>query len=94
MTAVSSPTITDWGVFLQSSPDGGTTWYPMLKDRATAPGYAQYGTAAPAAADLAESTVLSFPGNLFRLAVYAVGSAGTITVSATGEFTKRVPDAT
>jgi hypothetical protein len=92
VTAVSSPTITDWGVYLQSSPDNGTTWYPVLKDRATAPGYAQLGTAAPAANDLLESVVTSFPGALFRVAVYAVGSAGTITVSVTGEFQKRVPD--
>lgn len=92
VTAVSTPTITDWGFFLQSSPDGGTTWYPVVKDRATAPGYVQLGSAAPAAADLLEGEVTTFPGDLFRLAVYAVGSAGTITVQATGEFQKEIAD--
>ena len=92
VTAVSSPTITDWGVFFQSSSDGGTTWFPVVKDRTTAAGYTQLGTAAPAAADLLEATVTAFPGATFRLALYAVGSAGTITVTVTGDFEKRTPD--
>jgi hypothetical protein len=91
VSAVSSPTITDWGVFLQDS--DGTNWFPDLANRTEAAGYMQFGTSAPSAGQHFQAVVSAFPGNTFRLGIYAVGSAGTITVAATGDFEKRVPDA-
>jgi hypothetical protein len=93
VSAVSSPTITDWGVFLQSE-DASGNWYPALAQRADAVGYEQLGTSAPSAGELLETEVSSYPGDNFRVAVYAVGTAGNITVAVNGELQKVVPDNT
>jgi 16S rRNA C1402 (ribose-2'-O) methylase RsmI len=81
-------------VAFQSSPDGGTTWYPSAAGLpfASTPGY-QTVTAAIAAASQWAFPLTTFPGALFRLAVLVTGGTG-LTVSATGDFQKVVPDNT
>jgi hypothetical protein len=77
-------------VGLQSSPDGGTTWYPDAAGMTVAPGYATI-TAAIAAASKWEFSFTAFPGNLFRVGVLFTGGA-TPTLGVTGDFQKLLPD--
>jgi hypothetical protein len=100
VTATTSPTALALG--FQNSPDNGTTWYPTVTalpqvgiGGATAPVSAFYQsiTATIAVGTLWDFAFSGFPGNLFRLALLATGGTG-ITVNATGEFQKWVPDNT
>jgi hypothetical protein len=88
-------------VLLQSSPDGGTTWYPDAAATLAAAGYAS-ATTVPGWTSLftAGTTpvvgkytamVTNFPGQLFRVAVYVV-TGTNVTLGIEGEFSKRVPD--
>lgn len=77
-------------ICLQDSPDGGTTWYPSIaaaSDMTGAPGYA---TMTPVASKNFEVPLNAFPGNLFRVALWATG--GTVTCGVSADLAKRVPD--
>jgi hypothetical protein len=81
-------------VALQSSPDGGTTWYPDAASIASTntPGYQTNTTAVGTAVTHLEFSLTSFPGDLFRLGVLVTGGTTVVLVSAAGEFTKKIPD--
>jgi hypothetical protein len=88
-------------VFLQNSPDGGTTWYPNLAALGAAgyatanlPEYAQLFTAGTTpVVGLYTLLLNTFPGNLFR-AVVNVVTGTSVTLGITGDFQKYVPDNT
>lgn len=96
LTISSAGAGTACAVALQSSPDGGTTWFPDAASIASTntPGYQTVTTAVGTAATHLEFEVSQFPGNLFRLGVLVTGGTTIVLASATGEFTKRIPDNT
>lgn len=77
-------------VGLQSSPDGGTTWFPGAAGMTLAPGYSTI-TATIAAASQWAFAFTAFPGNLFRCGVLFTGGS-TPTVTVTADLQKLVPD--
>lgn len=88
-------------VFLQNSPDGGTTWYPDAATTIAAAGYPSATTIPGWQALFTAGTTpvvgkyttvaTTFAGGLFRVGVYVV--AGTsVTLGITGDFMKRIPD--
>lgn len=88
-------------VMFQSSPDGGTTWYPDVAasvaaagyaSATTIPGYQALFTAGTTPVTGKYTTVVNlFPGNLARVAVYVV-TGTSVTLGITGDFMKRVAD--
>jgi putative alpha-1,2-mannosidase len=89
-------------VLLQSSPDGGTTWYPDAAATIAAAGYASSSTISgyqvlftagttPVTGKYT-TTFTGFPGNLFRAAVYVV-TGDSVTLGISGDFQKFIPDA-
>jgi hypothetical protein len=94
LTISSASAGTACAVALQSSPDGGTTWFPDAASIgfANTPGYQTVTTAVGTAATHLEFSLTSFPGALFRLGVLVTGGTTIVLASASGDFTKRVPD--
>jgi hypothetical protein len=99
--SATSGTYTSWGVVFQSSPDGGTTWYPSFAGAGTGigvgatpsgstVGYYQVGTTC--AVGLSQLIIPQFfPGALFRVGL--TGLAGTsITAGITGDLQKWLAD--
>ena len=90
-------------VLLQSSPDGGTTFYPDVAATIAAAGYASNTTIAGYQALFTAGTTpvvgkystsfTAFPGNLFRVAVYVV-TGTSVTCGISGDFQKFVADQT
>jgi hypothetical protein len=90
-------------VLLQNSPDGGTTWYPDVAaslavagypTATTVPGWQSLFTAGTTPVAGKYTTVLNtFPGNLFRAAVYVV-TGTSVTLGITADLQKWVADAT
>jgi hypothetical protein len=88
-------------VWLQNSPDGGTTWYPNAAALAAAgyatsnvPEYAQLFTAGiTPVVGLYTLPLTVFPGNLFR-AVVNVVTGTSVTLGITGDFQKMIADNT
>jgi hypothetical protein len=90
-------------VLLQSSPDGGSTFYPDVAATVAAAGYASNTTIAGYQALFTagttpvvgkySTTFTGFPGNLFRVAVYVV-SGTNVTCGISGDFQKFVADQT
>jgi hypothetical protein len=94
LTISSATAGTACAIAIQSSPDGGTTWFPDAASIASAdtPGYETVTTAVGTAATHLEFMLSSFPGNLFRLGVLVTGGTTIVLASATGDFLKRVAD--
>jgi|SRR5450755_645892 hypothetical protein len=94
LTISSATAGTACAVALQSSPDGGTTWFPDAASIATTntPGYQTETTAVGTAATHLEFSLTSFPGNLFRLGVLVTGGTTIVLAAAVGDFEKRVAD--
>jgi hypothetical protein len=94
-------TYTSWGVVFQSSPDGGTTWYPSFAGAGTGiavgaapggPGVGYYQVGTTCAVGLSQLIIPNFfPGNLFRVGLTGLGGTST-TAGITGDFQKAVPD--
>jgi putative alpha-1,2-mannosidase len=88
-------------VLLQSSPDGGSTWYPDAAATIAAAGYASSTTISGYQALFTAGTTPvtgkyslvtgGFPGNLFRAAVYVV-TGTSVTLGISGDFQKWLPD--
>jgi hypothetical protein len=86
-------------VFLQNSPDNGTTWYPNLAAlgaagyaTANVPEYAQLFTAGTTpVVGLYTLPLTTFAGNLFRAAVNVL-TGTSVTLGITGDFQKLIPD--
>lgn len=88
-------------VLLQSSDDGGTNWYPGAATALAAAGYPGSGTVPGYQALFTAGTtpvvgkyssvVSSFPGSLFRVAVYVV-TGTSVTLGITGDFQKITTD--
>lgn len=99
--AATTGTYTSWGVVFQTSPDGGTTWYPSFAGAGTgigvgaAPagantGYYQVGTTC--AVGLSQLIIPNiFPGNLFRVGLTGLGGTST-TAGITADLQKYIPD--
>jgi hypothetical protein len=89
-------------VLLQSSPDGGTTWYPDAAATIAAAGYASntaitgyqalFTAGTTPVTGKYSTTFTGFPGSLFRAAVYVV-TGTSVTLGITGDFQKFVADA-
>jgi hypothetical protein len=94
LTISSATAGTACAVALQSSPDGGTTWFPDAASIASTntAGYETATTAIGTAATHLEFSFNSFPGSLFRLGVLVTGGTTIVLVSAAGDFQKRIPD--
>lgn len=87
-------------ILLQNSPDGGTTWFPNAAALGAAGypatitplGFAQlFTTGAVPVAGLYSAILNTFPGNLFRAAVF-VAAGTSVTVGITADLQKNVPD--
>jgi hypothetical protein len=99
--AATSGTYTSWGVVFQSSPDGGTTWYPSFTGAGTGiavgaapggPGVGYYQVGTTCAVGLSQLIIPNlFPGALFRVGLTGLGGTST-TAGITGDFQKFVPD--
>jgi hypothetical protein len=99
--SATSGTYTSWGIVFQTSPDGGTTWYPSFAGAGTGigigatpagstVGYYQVGTTC--AVGLSQLIIPQFfPGTLFRVGLTGLGGTST-TAGITGDFQKYVPD--
>jgi hypothetical protein len=99
--SATSGTYTSWGVVFQSSPDGGTTWYPSFAGAGTGiaigaapagPGAGYYQVGTTCAVGLSQLIIPQFfPGTLFRVGLTGLGGT-SITAGITGDFQKYLAD--
>ena len=94
LTTTATSAGTAIAVGLQSSPDGGTTWFPDAAGMADAAAYESQTVTVPTTTAHWEFTFSAFPGNLFRLGVLVTGGSAPVLVAASGDLMKEIPDNT